>query len=99
MRRSMKRVISADVVAAEHQAGRRRIAAPRASTVITPDAWSRARELGVTLDDGKRTPSGPEPRRHSSKPAPAAEKGSCERVVDPAGVVVVRGRSVRLGAF
>lgn len=46
----MKRMITDEVVAREHAAGRRRISAPPATTVITPSAWSRARELGVALD-------------------------------------------------
>ena len=29
----------------------------------------------------------------------AGSKGSCERIVDPSGLVVVRGRSVQLGEF
>ncbi|MBI1946514.1 MAG: DUF861 domain-containing protein [Deltaproteobacteria bacterium] len=46
----MKRVISAEVVARAHAAGERRIAAPPASCVVTPEAWSKARELGVSLE-------------------------------------------------
>jgi ethanolamine utilization protein EutQ len=84
----MKRVITAAVVDAEFQAGKRHIAAPPAETVITPDAWSRAMELRVQLDRGAL------PGR-----APPSDQGSCERVVDASGLVVVRGRSVRLGKF
>jgi ethanolamine utilization protein EutQ (cupin superfamily) len=78
----MKRVITAQTVAAEFEAGHLRIAAPRAEAVITPAAWTKGRELGVTFDQGS-----------------AADQGSCERVVDKSGLVVVRGRTVRLGKF
>jgi len=81
-----RRVITAQVVASEHQAGRRRISAPRGEAIITPDAWSKARELGVILDQ-------------SDAAADAPAQGGCERVVDPTGLVVVRGQSVRLGKF
>jgi ethanolamine utilization protein EutQ len=84
----MKRIITAAVIDAEVKAGRRTITAPPAETVITPDAWARATELRVELD---RTA----PPRGSTP----AEAGGCERVVDPSGVLVVRGRSVQLGAF
>ncbi|MCC7110232.1 MAG: DUF861 domain-containing protein [Deltaproteobacteria bacterium] len=95
----MKRVISAEVVARAHAAGERRIAAPPASSVVTPEAWSRARELGVSLerDEGPgRVKARPAARR--ARPPPD-ERGSAERVVDASGVRVVRGRSVRLGRF
>ncbi len=90
---TLKRLITAEVVAHEFASGRLRICAPRGEAVITPAAWSRAGELGVTFD-----------RTEGSKPQPlvapaAAANGSCERVVDPSGVVVVRGQSVRLGRF
>lgn len=81
----MKRVITAQTVTSEHEAGRRRISAPRGEAIVTPEAWSRARELGVILD---QTGAG-------AGEAP----GGCERVVDPSGLVVVRGQTVRLGRF
>ncbi len=81
----MKRLITAEVVASEVASGRRRIAAPRGQAIITPGAWSAARELGVTFDQAEG--------------ASAAEVGDCDRVVDPSGLVVVRGQSVRLGPF
>ena len=49
----MKRVITGEMVVAEFKAGRRSIAAPRAETIITPAAWSKGRELGVTFDQSK----------------------------------------------
>lgn len=81
----MKRVITAQVVASELEAGRRTISAPRGEAIITPDAWSKARELGVLLDQ--------------TGAAGAPAQGACERLVDPSGLVVVRGQSVRLGRF
>ena len=88
---SKKRVITADVVAAEFAGGNRTIAAPRAETVITPGAWSKGSELGVRFDlEGKAAPS---PTQVEESP------GSCERIVDKSGLVVVRGRTVRLGRF
>lgn len=94
----MKRVIGAEEIARAHAAGERRIAAPPSSSVVTPEAWSKARELGVSLerDDGRA------PVRGSTAPVarrPREEPGSAERVVDASGVRVVRGRSVRLGRF
>ena len=88
----MKRLITAELVAAESEAGRKRIAAPRGTTVITPAAFSRAHELGVTFDESAA----------ATPPAAAAteqDPGSCQRSVDPSGLVVVRGQSVRLGRF
>jgi ethanolamine utilization protein EutQ (cupin superfamily) len=86
-----KRIITAATVTAEVAAGRRRIAAPAGRTVITPDAWSRATELRVTFD---RSATG------ASSASPAEDPtGRCERTVDPSGLTVVRGRSVRLGTF
>lgn len=94
----MKRVITGEIVDAEFKAGRRHIAAPRGRAVITPGAWTRAHELGVTFDEtgagAKVTASPPV----ASRPA-AEDKGSSERVVDPSGLMVVRGRSVQLGKF
>lgn len=88
-----KRLITGAFVASEFAAGRRRIAAPRASAVITPEAWTQAFELGVTFDrDG-------EPGVVAA-PAPRAEaQGACERDIDPSGLVRVRGDSVKLGEF
>jgi ethanolamine utilization protein EutQ len=83
----MKRVITATVVDAEVKAGRRRIVAPPADTVITPDAWARAMELRVEFD------------RSAAPRGTPDDKGTCERVVDPSGLLMVRGKSVRLGKF
>lgn len=83
--RAVKRLITAEVVASEFASGRLRIAAPRGQTVITPAAWSKASELGVRFDQ--------------SEAATAGDNGSCERIVDPSGLVVVRGQSVKLGRF
>lgn len=84
----MKRVITAEFVTAEAAAGRKTIHAPRGSTVVTPSALSAGRELGVTFhQDG------------TGQTATDANSGSCERIVDPSGLLVVRGQSVRLGTF
>lgn len=86
----MKRLITAEVVAAEATAGRQRISAPRGLSIITPEAWTQAHELGVTFDQD---------------PAPAAlkaatvEQGTAERVVDSSGLVLVRGETVKLARF
>lgn len=91
----MKRVITAQIVAAQFEAGCRCIVAPRNLAIITPDAWSKGRELGVTFEQtAAREDPAPAPAREA-----APQQGSCERVVDPSGLVVVRGRSVRLGNF
>jgi ethanolamine utilization protein EutQ len=84
----MKRVITADFVAAESAAGRKTIHAPRGSTLVTPSAQSTARELGVTLDEAG-----------TGQTSTDAQSGSCERIVDPSGLIVVRGNSVHLGKF
>lgn len=89
----MKRVITADTVAAEVAAGRTIVAAPRDRTVITPNAWSAARELGVTFDQAAAEAPA------AVAPAATTDPGSCERTVDPSGLIVVRGSSVRLGRF
>lgn len=84
----MKRLITGELVAAEFAAGRRRISAPRDAAIITPEAWTQAHELGVTFDQdaapGVKT---------------VVEQGSCERVVDPSGLVLVRGDTVKLAPF
>jgi len=84
----MKRIITAEVVARELAAGKTRIHAPTSEAVITPDAWTKARELGVSFD-GIGAP----------RAAPSASEGSAERVRDASGVMVVRGKSVVLGRF
>lgn len=89
----LRRVITAEIVTAEFNAGRATIAAARGQAVITPSAWSRARELGVTFEQGTVD------TERKSKRRPGVGEGSCERIVDPSGLVVVRGRSVRLGEF
>jgi ethanolamine utilization protein EutQ (cupin superfamily) len=105
----MKRVLTGEIVEQEFAAGRRRIAAPPASTVVTPSAWARARELGVSLDTDNAQPKTKTKTKNTTTTtttttttaaaAAAPDAGSCERVVDPSGLVVVRGRSVKLGAF
>jgi ethanolamine utilization protein EutQ len=93
----MKRVITAELVAAEFERGARRINALRADTIVTPAAWSRAVELGVTIDQDGARPA-PLPGAPAGVPAPTVT-GSAERMVDPAGLVVVRSGSVKLGTF
>ena len=89
----MKRLITAEVVASEFASGRVRIAAQRGQAIITPGAWSKASELGVTFDQSAGATAAAVARPQ------ATDNGSCERIVDPSGVVVVRGQSVRLGQF
>lgn len=88
-----KVVINADAVAAEHQAGHHRIVAPRGQVIVTPGAWSLAHELGMVIDQTPGLPTSAPPS------PPAAGPGHAERVVDPSGVVVVKGRTVQLGHF
>ena len=110
----MKRVITDDSVTTEHGAGRRRIDAPAADTVVTPAAWTRARELGVEIvRDAKPSSkaqaqallgSSPSPSSSTKAPSPTkrskhAAQGTASREVDASGVIVVRGGSVQLGAF
>lgn len=92
----MSRILTADRVLAEFKAGRRQIEAPRGAVVVTPDAWTKATELGVTIVQAEAERA-PEPPKYEKKRP--VDKGSAERVVDPSGLVVVRGRSVRLGEF
>ena len=85
----MKRLITGEFVAAEFAAGRRRIAAPRDTAIITPEAWTQAHELGVTFDQEVSPPVA----------KTVVEQGSAERVVDPSGLVLVRGDTVKLAPF
>lgn len=86
-----KHVITAEVVTAECERGLRRLAAPRGTAVITPAAWSKAQELGVTFDQSADA----QPASITTDTA----NGHCERLIDASGVVTVRGRSVKLGRF
>ncbi|MSQ83591.1 MAG: DUF861 domain-containing protein [Myxococcales bacterium] len=89
-----KRVISADTVREAHAAGQTSVQAPRRQTIVTPAAWSAASELRVAIDqDAAAEPTA------ASQPQRPPNPGTCERVVDPSGVVLVRGNSVRLGRF
>ncbi len=72
------KLITAELVAAAFARGEKRISAVPGSAVVTPDAWSKAQELGVQID---------------------RDAGGGDRAVDPSGVVVVRGQSVRLAHF
>jgi ethanolamine utilization protein EutQ len=47
---SSKRLITEDDVVREHAAGKRSIAAPPGATVISPAAWSKAQQLGVSFE-------------------------------------------------
>ncbi len=86
----MKRLITGEFVAAEFAAGRRKISAPRALTIITPEAWTQAHELGVTFDQ----------EASAVEPVVAQpEQPNCERIVDPSGMVLVRGDTVKLARF
>lgn len=99
----MKRMITDEIVAQEFAAGHRRISAPQATTVITPSAWSKARELGLVFDDVGVAAKAAGLARGTSTTATAevssAVSGSAERIVDRSGVLVVRGKSVQLGKF
>jgi ethanolamine utilization protein EutQ (cupin superfamily) len=83
-----KRVIDVDTVEREHAAGRRVLTAAPTSTIVTPSAWTRARELGVVID----TSAGASALR-------AAGGGGVERSADRSGVVVVQGGGVELERF
>lgn len=85
----MKRLITGELVASEFAAGRRRISAPRGLTIITPEAWTQAHELGVTFDQDV-VPAGK---------VSAPEQANAGRSVDPSGLVLVRGESVKLARF
>ena len=53
----MKKLISALTVKEAHREGRREIMAPPKSTIITPEARSVAKELGITLvENGSDSP-------------------------------------------
>lgn len=83
----MKRMVTAETVAAAFADGQKRVEAPRAAAIVTPSAWSKARELNVLIDQSDAPSAG------------MADPGSSERSTDPSGVTVVRGKSVRLGKF
>jgi ethanolamine utilization protein EutQ len=84
-------LITGDVVAQEFAAGRTRIAAAPGECVITPAAWTKAFELGVTFDRSATvTPV---------KPDATPTQGRSTREVDASGIVVVRGESVELTPF
>jgi mannose-6-phosphate isomerase-like protein (cupin superfamily) len=85
----MKRLITAETIVAENAAGRTRLVAPARDCIVTPEAWTRAAALGVTIE--QTVPAAPLP--------PADLSGSCERVTDASGVTLVRGQSVQLGRF
>lgn len=47
-----KRLVTAEQIEAEAAKGRTRVDAPRTECIVTPQAWSRAQELGVTISQG-----------------------------------------------
>ena len=79
------KLITGEFVASEAAAGRKRISAPRGLAVITPEAWSQAYELGVTFDQGA-----------AQVAAAVQTTENAERTVDPSGLVLVRGDTVKL---
>jgi ethanolamine utilization protein EutQ len=81
-------LITAESVSVEFDRGARRIAAPRGTSVITPGAWTKALELGITFDQGA-----------TAEPGPSIDARGGERVTDASGVIVVRGATVRLERF
>ncbi|MBL8954874.1 MAG: DUF861 domain-containing protein [Myxococcaceae bacterium] len=80
----MRRLITAEEVAENAARGVTCIAAPRGRVVVTPGAWSKALELGVTFDQAEDA---------------VDAQPSSGRVVDASRVVHVDGTSVRLGKF
>ncbi len=85
-----KKLITSEFVMAEASAGRKTIAAPRSQTIVTPGAWSRAHELGLTIDQSDA----------AATATPTVQKTpSAERVVGPKGLTLVRGASVKLAHF
>lgn len=85
----MKRLITAELVASERAAGRTQLVAPRGETIVTPEAWSKAAQLGVEIVQGDE----------ASTAGPPDPDARCARVVDRSGVIVVRGQSVKLDRF
>lgn len=49
-----KRLVTVEQVEAAAKAGRTRVEAPRGECIVTPAAWSRAHELGVSIEQGAR---------------------------------------------
>lgn len=80
-----KQLITVEAISEAFERGAHCVAAPASNSIVTPAAWSRARELGVQIDRDAK--------------AVTFDRGGCERVVDQSGVVVVRGESVTLGRF
>lgn len=88
----MPKAITAETVAAEARAGRFLLTVAK-DVPVTPAAWTKARELGVTID---RSGTVPKQKRGASK---VATPGGFEHSTDVSGVKVVRGGSVALGRF
>src|SRR5258708_843349 len=93
----MKRLITAETVTTEFASGSRLIVAPFKEAIVTPEAWSKAAALGITIS---QSGSSTVLVRSSEAATPSRrEQASCERTKDPSGLTVVRGRSVQLGTF
>lgn len=90
----MARLITEELVEAHFASGGRRLVAPRGEVIVTPNAWARASELGVLIDQTAAATG-----QAFAAPAPVDDAGGCERIVDPSGLLVVRAKSVRLGKF
>ncbi len=88
----MKRSITADHVQEAYALGQTRLEAPRGQTLVTPAAWTLASQLGIAIDLDA-APDAP------LSEVRAPDPGSCARVEDASGVVLVRGGSIRLGRF
>ena len=82
----MKRLITSETVETAYAAGVRAIAAPFKEAIVTPAAATKASELGLAIT-------------YVAAAGPPPDKGASERVVDPSGVIVVRGSTIRLGTF
>ncbi|MFT3714072.1 MAG: cupin domain-containing protein [Archangium sp.] len=61
-----KRLITADEIEAEAKKGAKVVFAPRAEAIVTPAAWSRARELGIEIDQDANGAAGVRVVRGSS---------------------------------
>ncbi|MFZ5442503.1 MAG: cupin domain-containing protein [Myxococcota bacterium] len=90
----MKRLLTRELVTKAHQAGARHLSAPRDEVIVTPDAFSAAHELGVTIDQS----TGPQHGTRVSDPSgiTVVRGDSVELAPFPAAGA---GRDVRLADF
>jgi ethanolamine utilization protein EutQ len=88
----VKRLITEQDVLNAHAAGKRALACDDA--IVTPSAYTAARELGVAIGSSSKPAT-----NVIEKPHRVADPGEAKRDVDKSGITVVRGKSVRLGEF